>query len=122
MAAEDAGLSELDPGTAVFYGVSTMNTDDVLDAYNVAVQGRRLHPSSNPKSMTNAVAAWIPILFGTHGRTLVISTACASGTDAIGAAYEHIAMGKSKTAVCGAADRQAGYPLRSHRIIRLRRT
>ena len=104
MAAEDAGLSELDPETAVFYGVSTMDIDDVVGGYIPTAENKRMHPSTNPKSMTNAVAAWIPILFGTHGRTLVISTACASGTDAIGAAYEHIALGKSKMAVCGAAD------------------
>lgn len=103
-AAEDAGLSALDPDTAVFYGVSTMDIDDVVGGYIPTAEGKRMHPSTNPKSMTNAVAAWIPILFGTHGRTFVLSTACASGTDAIGAAYEHIALGRSKMAVCGAAD------------------
>lgn len=104
MAADDAGLPALDPDTAVFYGVSTMNADDIITAYNAAAQGRRLHPSSNPKSMANAVPAWISILFGIHGWSVGISTACASGTDAIGMAYEHIAAGRSKTAVCGAAD------------------
>lgn len=104
MAVDDAGLSGLDPDTAIFFGVSTMNLDDVLTAHNDAAAGIRIHPASNPKSMTNAVPAWLSILFGTHGRALAISTACASGTDAIGAAYEHIALGKGKMALCGAAD------------------
>lgn len=104
MAADDAKLDKLDSNTPVFFGVSTMNTEDILIAYNAVKSGRRMHPSSNPKSMTNAVPAWISILFGIHGRSQVIATACASGTDAIGAAYEHICMGKSKMAVCGAAD------------------
>ncbi|MBO7412175.1 MAG: beta-ketoacyl-[acyl-carrier-protein] synthase family protein [Fibrobacter sp.] len=106
-ATEDAGLKELDPETAVFFGGSTMDTEDILTAYNAVKEGRRLHPASNPKSMANAVPAWISILLGIHGRSQVIATACASGTDAIGAAYEHICMGKSKMAVCGGADQMS---------------
>lgn len=104
MAAEDAGISEFDPDTPVFFGISTINLADSLEAYNAAVEGKILHPLANPKSMANAVPAWLSILFGIHGRSVAISTACASGTDAIGAAYEHIALGKSKTVICGAAD------------------
>ena len=104
MALDDAGLKELPSDTAVFFGGSTMDAEDLLTAYNATTAGRRLHPLSNPKSMANAVPAWISILFGIHGRSQVISTACASGTDAIGAAYEHVCMGKSKMAVCGGAD------------------
>lgn len=107
MAKEDAGLDNFDPDTAVFFGGSTMDAEDILMAHNTVKEGRRLHPSSNPKSMANAVPAWISILFGIHGRSQVISTACASGTDAIGAAYEHICMGKAKMAVCGGADQMS---------------
>ncbi|MDO5558080.1 MAG: beta-ketoacyl-[acyl-carrier-protein] synthase family protein [Oscillospiraceae bacterium] len=104
IAASDAGISEFDPDTAVFFGVSTMNADDVINAYNLIKGNRRLMPSTNPKAMANAVPAWISILFNVHGRSQVISTACSSGPDAVGAAYEHISMGKSKMAICGGAD------------------
>lgn len=105
MAAEDAGIQKFDPDTAVFFGGSTMDAEDMYTAYLATQSGRRMHPSSNPKTMANAVPAWISILFGIHGRSQVIATACASGTDAIGAAYEHICMGKSRMAICGGADR-----------------
>lgn len=104
MALDDAKLKELDPDTPVFFGFSTPNADENFNAYNTIKAGKRLHPSANLKSMGNAISAWISILFGIHGKSKVISTACASGTDAIGEAYEHICMGKSKTAICGASD------------------
>ena len=43
-AAEDAGLSALDPDTAVFYGVSTMDIDDVVGGYIPTAEGKRMHP------------------------------------------------------------------------------
>ena len=104
MAADDAGISEFDPDTAVFYGISTINLEDSLIAYNAAVEDKAVHPLANPKSMANAVPAWISIMFGIHGRTIAVATACASGTDAIGAAYEYIAAGKGRMVICGAAD------------------
>ncbi|MBQ3714887.1 MAG: beta-ketoacyl-[Fibrobacter sp.] len=104
MAVDDAGLEKLDPETAVFFGVSSMNAADIVCAFNAVRTCKRMHPATNPKSMANAVSAWISILFGIHGRSHVISTACASGTDAIGMAFEHICLGKSKMAICGAAD------------------
>ena len=104
MAADDAGITEFDPDTSVFFGISTINLADSLEAFIAASEGKTVHPLANPKSMANAVPAWISIMFGIHGRAVAISTACASGTDAIGAAYEYIAMSKGKTVICGAAD------------------
>ena len=104
MALQDAGIQQPDPDTAVFYGVSTMNAKDIIDSYSRVSTGKKLHPSANPRVMSNAVPAWISILFDIHGRSQSIATACASGTDAIGSAYEYIAYGHGKTAICGGAD------------------
>lgn len=104
MALDDAGIEHPASDTAVFYGVSTMNAKDIIDSYDKVTSGKRLPPSANPRVMSNAVPAWISIILDIHGRSQSFATACASGTDAIGAAYEYIASGRGKTAICGGAD------------------
>lgn len=104
MALNDAKIDIPDPDTAVFYGVSTMNAKDIIDSYVKVMANKKLHPSSNPKVMSNAIPAWISIIFDIHGRSQSFATACSSGTDAIGAAYEYISSGRGKCAICGGAD------------------
>ena len=53
-----------------------------------------ISPLFYPKMLPNMTASAIGILYGAHGVNRTISTACASGTDAIGEAFELIRTGQ----------------------------
>ncbi|MCT3311098.1 beta-ketoacyl-[acyl-carrier-protein] synthase family protein [Lactiplantibacillus pentosus] len=53
-----------------------------------------ISPLFYPKMLSNMTASAIGILYGAHGVNKTISTACASGTDAIGEAFELIRTGQ----------------------------
>jgi len=57
-----------------------------------------------PKLMTNAPAAWISILFGLKGFSYTLNTACASGSYAIGEAYETILSGRCDVILAGGVE------------------
>lgn len=104
LAAKDAGIDVFPEDTAVYYGVGAPNTDAVIGGYETVGRNAPLNPCTNPMIMTNSVSAWLSILLHIHGVNQVVSTACASGTSAVGDAYRHIANGLGRTAVCGGAD------------------
>lgn len=56
------------------------------------------------RCMSNALPAWISMKFGIEGPSFVVSTACASGADAIGMAYRMIQSGELDMAITGGAD------------------
>jgi len=56
------------------------------------------------REMLNAAPAWISINFGFCGPSFTVSTACASGAWAIGAAYDLIKSGKCDLAITGGVD------------------
>ncbi len=56
------------------------------------------------KMMNSTAAATVAAHLGTHGRTYSLSSACATGPDAIGHAYELIALGLQDVCIAGAAD------------------
>jgi 3-oxoacyl-[acyl-carrier-protein] synthase II len=58
-----------------------------------------------PSLIPNAVPAQVAMKFGLHGECKTISTACASGTMAIGDAYRLVRDGELDAAVCGGADK-----------------
>jgi 3-oxoacyl-[acyl-carrier-protein] synthase II len=57
-----------------------------------------------PKLMTNSPAAWISILFGLKGESFIVNASCASGTFAIGQAFQKIANGYSKIVISGGVE------------------
>ena len=61
-------------------------------AYEVA--SSRLPPLTAPMMLQNEAAANVSMLLGVHGPVWTISTACASGTDAIGLASDLIRSGR----------------------------
>jgi len=61
-------------------------------------------PLGIPMVMTNAAAAFVSIRWGLRGPCETISTACATGTHAIGAAARLIAAGRADVALAGAAE------------------
>ncbi|MCR5141230.1 MAG: beta-ketoacyl-[acyl-carrier-protein] synthase family protein [Ruminococcus sp.] len=114
-ALRDSGLEKADEDAAVYFGVGAPHAGPLLNAYEALGDEAPLHPCTNPMIMSNSVSAWIAMILGIHGVNQVISTACASGTNAVGEAYEHIRSGRGRMAVCGGSD-----DLRSKRGVLMR--
>jgi 3-oxoacyl-[acyl-carrier-protein] synthase II len=57
-----------------------------------------------PMLMINSPAAWISILFGLKGESFTVNASCASGTIAIGQAYEKIMNGRSDIVITGGVE------------------
>jgi 3-oxoacyl-[acyl-carrier-protein] synthase II len=65
---------------------------------------RRVSPFMVPMMMPNAASAAIAINYGLHGPNLTISSACATGSHAIGEAGEMIRRGQTEVMVCGGSE------------------
>jgi nodulation protein E len=61
----------------------------------------RMHPLSVIRSMSNAGASHVSIDLGITGPVLTLSTACSSGTHAIGLAFQMIRSGMVDAAIAG---------------------
>jgi len=64
----------------------------------------RINPSSVPKITANAVSSHIAIRYGLFGPNMVISTACASASHAIGEAFRKIQWGDMDICVSGGVE------------------
>jgi beta-ketoacyl-acyl-carrier-protein synthase II len=67
-------------------------------------QNTRVHPLTMPKAMYNAAAGQVSIYFQARGPVTAICTACSSGTQAIGQAYQMIKYGQADAMLAGGAD------------------
>lgn len=103
-ALKDAGIEKPDEDTAVVFGSGMPGMREIKTGFNSVQNGENLHPCTIPMIMSNSLSAWIAIALGLHGKNQVVSTACASGTNAVGEAYLHIRDGYGKMALCGGAD------------------
>jgi len=65
---------------------------------------RRLHPFFSSAVLPSSLAAQIGILFGVHGSLSTVVTACASGTTAIGEAFQMIRRGDFDLVIAGASE------------------
>lgn len=108
MALKDASLEKLEDDTVVFYGAGAPNFAEISSSIDAVNDGKPVHPCANPRMMINSISAWVSIILGIHGKNQIFSTACASGTTAIGEAYSYISSGKGKMAICGGADYMCG--------------
>ena len=106
----DAGLindSIIQNGdTAVCYGSSSGSLDAIIDFYSFCIEKkfRSLNSGSYIKMMPQTTAVNISLLFKTTGRLVTTSTACTSGSMAIGNGYELIKNGVQKIAITGGAE------------------
>jgi nodulation protein E len=64
----------------------------------------RLHPLTIPRLMTSAAASQISMDLGLMGPALCVGTACASGTHAIGLAFQMLRSGQAPVALAGGAE------------------
>jgi 3-oxoacyl-[acyl-carrier-protein] synthase II len=87
-------------------GALSTNPDDILLSEHLAAL--KLHPRVHPlvicQTMPNAAAASLSIAFGIKGANETLSQACASGTVAIGRAYESIRRGELDIALAGGVE------------------
>lgn len=105
----DAGLAEggADPemvGVILGNGIGGF---EIMEEGVVLLHGKgpkAVPPLSVPKLMSNACTANIAIRYGFLGPNYVVSTACASATDAIGAAMKAIRYGDADVIVTGGVE------------------
>lgn len=67
-------------------------------------QKKSLPPFTVPRIMANSAAAWIAAKYGFKGVNLTTSTACSSGSNAIGVGLELIRSGRADAVIAGGAE------------------
>ena len=107
MALEDAGdlgLESRDIGTAI--GSAHGGAETLHEAYETFyLRGAdRLSPFAIPLSLPNTAASAVARENNLHGPSTSIGTACAAGSDAIGAAFRLIRDGFAEAMVAGGAE------------------
>ena len=92
--------------TGVSYGSCSGSIDAISDFYSVCVNHeiKNLNSGSYIRMMSHTSAVNISIYFKTHGRLIPTSTACTSGSMAIGYAYETIKSGVQTVMITGGAE------------------
>ena len=115
MALDDSklmGNAEVLEDAAVYLGVGIGGlevTESTMKSYFDSNQ-TRMPPMTIPMLIPNEGAGNISMAFGLHGATHTIATACASGTDAIGNAFDEVRSGRYDVVLAGGAEStQCGY-------------
>ncbi len=103
-ALKDAGIETPDYNTSVFIGVGAPSMPEMSRLILDMGENSRLDTKNFLRAMQNTIAAWTAIAVGAHGKSSVISMACASGTESVGMGYERILSGKCDMALCGGSD------------------
>ena len=99
----DGELSEK-TATIVGCGVGGQTTQDENYKRLYRDSAKRLHPLTIPKLMVNAPASQVSMHCGLRGPAFVVASACASGTHAIGLAFQQVRSGAVPCAVAGGAE------------------
>ena len=107
-AIQDAGLSKTDLGelAGCSIGVGMGSIAAIEDATKLMAEKgeRRLSPFFIPYTIPNMAAGFVSLQFNLKGPNMCPATACASGTHAIGEAYQYIKEGRADIMVCGGAE------------------
>lgn len=109
-ALEDSGLIDApiisNGQTGVSYGSCSGSIDAIMDFYSMCVnhEVKNLNSGSYVRMMSHTSAVNISLYFKTHGRIIPTSTACTSGSMAIGYAYEAIKSGIQTIMIAGGAE------------------
>ena len=111
----DAGLLEVEelhsPRTGIAYGSCGGAWQGLEETGRFAVErdANCLSATSYVQIMPHSVAAGLSIFFGIHGRLIATSTACASGSQALGYAAEAVRSGAADIMVAGGAEELSPY-------------
>lgn len=92
--------------TGVACGSSTGSTPDIKDFANMVINNDTsgLNANSYVRMMPHTTAANIGIFVGAKGRIIPTSSACTSGSQGIGYAYEAIKFGRQDVMIAGGAE------------------
>ncbi|MFC2025605.1 beta-ketoacyl-ACP synthase II [Chloroflexota bacterium] len=110
MAVEDAGLRKEDmtqegDRVGVIIGTVIAGFAMLVDtAYNFTFHGRKPFPTALINGLPNMPGYYISLEMGATGPLTTISTACASGTQAIGVGLDLIRSGKVDMVIAGGVD------------------
>ncbi|MBO4729598.1 MAG: beta-ketoacyl-ACP synthase II, partial [Spirochaetaceae bacterium] len=127
MAMADAGLSkadmdgELGERTGVIFGVG-IGGFEILESsmgkyFQVAPE--RVPPLSIPMLIPNEAPGNVSMLFNIRGPSMALATACASGTDALGAALDQIRSGRLDVCLAGGAEATVtGYGISAFSVLK----
>ncbi|WP_041277846.1 beta-ketoacyl-[acyl-carrier-protein] synthase family protein [Desulfotalea psychrophila] len=85
-------------------GTTVGSTFDDESYYRTWEEGKNPEPGPIHQHLDNNLAAYIQRFLGIHGPRIVITNACASGTDAIGMAKIWLEQGLCDIAIAGGAD------------------
>lgn len=94
--------------TILGIGMSSLQT--ALESYSAHIskgEDRKKYRYNRmviPMLMPNSASSWISILFGINGFNYTVNASCASGSLAIGEAYNNIINGKYDTAITGGVE------------------
>lgn len=106
---EDAGLmgkSEVLDETGIILGVGIGGLE-ITESSILSMQKMgfvKTNPMAIPELIPNEVGGNIAINFGLHGPVQSIATACSSGSDALGVAFEMVRSGRLDTCLTGGAE------------------
>lgn len=95
-----------DGSTGIAYGSSTGSTGPIIPFGNLMQTGemKGVTATSYIQMMAHTTAVNVGVFFETKGRTITTSSACTSGSQGIGYAYEAIKYGKQKVMIAGGAE------------------
>jgi len=105
----DAGLAEADVSnerTGLIVGSGGASTRSIVEAADIArTKGvKRIGPFAVPKAMSSGPSATLATWFKIRGINYSISSACATSTHCIGAAYEQIRLGNQDLVFAGGCE------------------
>lgn len=121
LAVSDAGYSFSalrNRGALVMIGATLMDFGAINKSIDLALEEGPLsaNPTSVVSSMVSGISAAVGEVIGGPTRTVGLQTACCSGLDSIGQAYEMIARGEADIAICGGTEA----PLHFHPMVEFR--
>ncbi len=90
----------------VYFGSGIGGFQTVCKEHAVMLEkgGRRVSPLFIQKMISNMAAGTVAIRFGAKGPAISVSTACATGTTAVGEAYRAVKHGYAKAVICGGSE------------------
>ncbi|GHV82697.1 beta-ketoacyl-ACP synthase II [Spirochaetia bacterium] len=105
--ASGADMNELKNGRCgIAFGSSMGNVDALLDFYSLIIlhDMKNMSATTYIKAMPQTCAANIEVFYGLTGRFIPVNSACTSGSQAIGFAYEAIKSGAQDMMISGGAE------------------
>jgi len=91
-------------GVAVGSGIGGLaNIEKTMRAYE-AGGARKISPFFIPQTIINMASGWVSMTSGAKGPNIASVTACATGTHAVGDAFEIIAFGKADAMIAGGTE------------------